>query len=214
MATEAHTSDGRMRSLQLTRLERFTDVVYAIILWRLFAMIPQPGGSDWSWDSISGFAVVEWPILLLCAIGVVFTIMYWLQSHTLLGKLQRSDGKHSVLSILQVFFLFTFLYAIRSGIALGASPSMRAFESLTAAAVGFSGGFAWAHAVKKGLLHSSVTKGEAVELRYRFLAEPVTALVTLPFVFTPLLWELSWFTYPIVIKVMKGRGAAAGKASN
>ena len=211
MAPDIPAAENRLRTLQLTRLERFTDVVYAIVLWRLFAMIPQPGRSDWSWDNISEFAAAEWPVLLLCAIGLVFTIMYWLQSHTLLGKLARSDGRHSILSILQIFFVFTFLYAIRSGIALGASPGMRAFESLTAAAIGFSGGFAWAHAVKKNLLHSSVTKAEAIELRYRFLAEPVTALVTLFFVFTPILWELSWFAYPIVIKIMKGRGKVAAQ---
>ena len=213
MAAELPAAEIRLRTLQLTRLERFTDVVYAIVVWRLFAMIPQPGRDGWHWDDISSFAGSEWPILLLCVIGLIFTIMYWLQSHTLLGKLQRSDGRHSVLSILQIFFLFTFLYAIRSGIALGASPSMRAFESLTAAAVGFSGGFAWAHAVKNKLVHSSVSSGEAVELRYRFLAEPVTALVTLPFVFTPILWELSWFTYPLVIKIMKGRGKAAASSA-
>ena len=203
------TAENRLGALRLTRLERLTDVVYAIVLWRLFAMIPQPGRDGWKWDDISSFAASEWPIFLLCAIGLIFTIMYWLQTHTLLGKLARSDARHSILSILQIFFLFTFLYAIRSGIALGASPSMRAFESITAAAVGFSGGFAWAHAVKKDLLHSSVTKAEAIELRYRFLAEPITALVTLFFVFTPILWELSWFANPLVIKFMKSRGRAA-----
>ena len=54
--------------------------------------------------------------------------------------------------------------------------------------------YAWR---KAGLVAPEVSMGEAVAISKRNLAEPVTAVLTIPFAFVgPIAWELSWFLYP------------------
>ena len=46
-------------------------------------------------------------------------------------------------------------------------------------------------------------RDEARAVRKRITAEPATALFTVPFIFTPIFWELAWFTYPAVRRVFR-----------
>lgn len=196
--------------LQLSRLERLTDVVYAIVLWRIFMLIPRPGVSEEEWSSVSAYLSDNVMALVLVIIGVAVTIIYWLQNNILFGNLEKTDGRHTALSILQVFCLLIFLYSLRLGIEMGASPATRAFESASAALLGITAGWAWTYAIKnRRLLLPEVTDEEALALRARFLAEPITAIITLPFSFTPILWEVSWLSYPVIVKLLRRRRQAS-----
>ena len=42
-------------TLQLSRLETLSDVVFALVLWRLFTLIPIPDQEEWGWRSIGEF---------------------------------------------------------------------------------------------------------------------------------------------------------------
>jgi hypothetical protein len=67
----------------------------------------------------------------------------------------------------------------------------------------------WSYASRhRRLLHADVTDDEARAVNRRIQAEPATALFTMPFVFTPLFWELAWFTYPAVRRFFR---RAAGR---
>jgi uncharacterized membrane protein len=188
-------------SLQLHRLERMVDVVYAIVIWRIFILLPNPTAEQLSWGHIGTFLGANIGIFLMVIIGVVVTIIYWIQNNVLFGNLQSTDTRHSILSILQIFFLLAFLVSLREGIELGPSAGTRALESITAALVGISGGWSWAYAVKNPrLLQPEVTEQYALQLRDRVLAEPITAIITLPCAFVgPIIWEISWLSYPLVI---------------
>jgi hypothetical protein len=47
MPTPKETEHGRR---QLRRLEVLTDVIFAIAIWRIFMMLPRPGGGERSGD--------------------------------------------------------------------------------------------------------------------------------------------------------------------
>ena len=204
----------RRESLQLRRLARMVDVVYAIIIWRAFMLLPRPTAEQWHLEHIGAFLSTNFGAFLVVIIGIAVTIIYWIQNNILLGNLQTTDSRHTILSILQLFFLLVFLVSLRLGIDLGASNGTRAFESLAAALVGIAGGWGWSYAIKNHrLLLPEVTEQYAYELRDRILAEPITALITIPFAFVgPILWEISWLTYPAVVWLVKRRRRA--KKSN
>jgi uncharacterized membrane protein len=203
---------GKLRrgSLQLQRLARMIDVVYAIIIWRSFMLLPRPSVGQLNWEHIGTFISTSLGGFLAVVIGIVVTIVYWIQNNTLFGNLQSTDSRHTILSILQLFFLLIFLVSLRLGIDLGASSFTRAFESVAAALVGVAGGWGWLYAVKNHrLLLPEVTEAYAHRLRDRILAEPITAIITIPFAFVgPILWEISWLTYPLVVWVVRGRRRA------
>ncbi len=200
----------KRESLQLQRLARMIDVVFAIVIWRTFMLLPKPAAKDLSWEHIGSFLGDHIGVFLMVIIGIVVTIIYWIQNNILLGNLQTTDSRHSILSILQLFFLLAFLVSLREGIELGPSTGTRALESVTAALVGISGGWGWAYAIKNHrLLLPEVTEQYALQLRDRILAEPITAVITIPCAFVgPIIWEISWFSYPLVVWMVRRRRRA------
>ncbi|MBW2408359.1 MAG: hypothetical protein JRF72_01080 [Deltaproteobacteria bacterium] len=207
--TEDKTRHNR-ESLQLQRLARIIDVVYAIVIWRIFMLFPSPTAEQLTWEHVGSFLGANIGVFLMAIIGIAVTIIYWLQNNLLFGNLQTTDGRHSILSILQIFFLLTFLVSLREGIELGPSTGTRALESITAALVGIAGGWGWAYAVKNHrLLLPEVTEQYALQLRDRILAEPITAIITIPCAFVgPIIWEISWFSYPLVVWLVRRRRQA------
>jgi hypothetical protein len=193
--------------VQLRRLERMSDVVYAIVIWRIFILLPSLTAEHLRWEDFSNYLSANVGTFLLVIIGVTVTIIYWLRNNLLLGNLQSTDTRHSALSILQLFFLIVFLVSLRESITLGSSPVIRVIESSSAAMVGIAGGWSWVYAVKNHhLLLPEVTEQYALKIRDRTLAEPITAIITIPMAFFgPYIWEISWLSYPLVVVFLKYR---------
>jgi hypothetical protein len=201
----------RRGALHLTRLERLTDVVYAIIIWQLFMLIPTPDSVGKDWDSVGAYFADNGWTLAVVLVGVGWAIVYWNQSNRLFAVLETTDSWHSALSILQLFFLFVFLYSMKLGVDIGGMAGTWAFESCSATAVGLCSLLAFEHARRRRrLLHADVTDDEARRIAIRIRAEPVTTGITIPFAFIPgpllfgfnLTWEFSFFLYPIVVAVV------------
>jgi uncharacterized membrane protein len=201
------SAKNRRVILQLARLETLTDVVFAIVIWRIFVLIPKPEEANWHWDHIGSFLTSNILTFALVIIGLAITIIYWLQNNALFGNLERTDSLHTAISILQLFFLLIFLYSIRLGVVLGASTATRAFESSAAALVGIASAAGWYYAMKnRRLLASDFTQQDANALLDRIMAEPITAIITLPCAFIgPVVWEISWLSYVLVASVLKRR---------
>ncbi len=185
---------SKIQTLQLSRLERLADVIYAIVLWRLFMLIPKPVSAEGSWHTFSEYLGENVFTLITVVIGVMFVIIYWLQSNKLMGNLVKSDSKHTILTIIQLFALLLFLMSLNLGVVLGGSAFTRVLESSTAALTGLSGAFAWRYGIKnRRLIQPDVNDFDAKKILDGVLAEPLTALMTIPFAFMgPWLWEASW----------------------
>ena len=197
----------KRESLQLRRLERIVDGVYAIIIWRSIMMFPIPTAEQLTWEHIGAFISTSFGDFLGIIVGIVIVIIYWLQNNVLFGNLQTTDSRYTILSVLQVFFVLLFLQASRLSIDLGSSNGTRMFESISVALVGITSSWGWSYAIKNHrLLLPEVTEQYAYQLRDRYLAEPLTALVTIPIVFVGAIpWEISWLSYPLVVKLVRHR---------
>ena len=123
-------------TLQLTRLVRVMDVVFAIVIWRLFMLLPRPADNGAEWDSVWAMLQEEWFSFLFVLLATVIVIIYWLQNNSLLGNLKKTNGVHTAISIFQLMFVLLFLYAINSGVILGEGADSRLFESVTAMMIG------------------------------------------------------------------------------
>ena len=198
---------ARRETRQLKRLERLMDVVFALILWRAITFFPTPTAKQFSWEQIGPFLSANIADLTLVLIGVLVVIVFWLQNNLLFGNLQATDTRHTIISILQLFFLLIFIKSLRIGVELEPSNITRTLESLTALMVGVAASWGWWYAIKnRRLLSPEVTDQYALQLRDRILAEPLTALITLPFAFiNPTLWEISWWSYPLVVWLVRRR---------
>ena len=184
---------------QIRRLETLIDVVFGITLWRLFILLPRPADNP-EWVTLVDIFKDSGMQFLIVTISLVIVIIYWLQSHTLFKYLVKTDVVHSVLSILQLFSLLLFLYAIGLSVVLETDGSSRMFESVMACLLGVFSYAAWYYALNKGeLVTTELSEEEVDTISDRIKAEPVTAAITIPFAFSMWMWELSWFIYPVVV---------------
>jgi uncharacterized membrane protein len=194
------TQTASEKNLKLIRLERVMDVVYALVIWRLFMILPRPEKGEGDTNSVLELLANNWDTFIIVLLALVIVIVFWLQNNSLFACLKATDRIHTAITIFQLFFLLFFLYSIGAGIRLGAAADSRLLESFAALLLAVSAYLGWFYAYRKGDLVSDdvpVEKSEA--LLKRNLAEPITALLTMPFAFMgPIAWELSWFLYPVI----------------
>lgn len=192
--------------LELKRLKMLIDVVYAVVVWRLFLVLPSPEGNGEKWDSVTSMILDEWAAFIVPALAMLIVIVYWVQNNELFGYLEHTDSIHTGISLFQVFSILLFLYSIRVGLSYEGATDARVFESVTAFLVGFFSYLGWWYAINNGLLKNDISQEKAMQIRKSNFAEPATALVTMPFAFvSAFLWELSWFLYPIIRKVFHSK---------
>ena len=195
-------SSNPQREEQLNRLTRVIDVVFALVIWRAFMLLPRVGENP-AWTSVADMLADEWQVFGVVLLLTLIVIIYWQQHNMITRPLVATDARHSGLAIFQLLFLLLFLYAISQGLQLGASASQRAFESSTAVLVGVFSNLSWRYATRnrKRMIDPEVSDEEIGLVSHRILAEPVTAVLTIPFAFMgPWFWELSWFLYPLIRK--------------
>ena len=193
---------------QLERLSVLTDVVYGVALVLVVTWLPLPEeshatGAVWLLDLWAEYS----NNIVAVAIGLVFSIMYWIRSNTLMTTLDRTDGVHTGLSIASVFFLLLLLYVVRVSAEV-AAPSRRAGESVAVALIGIAAGAAWWWARRRGLVREGISKEDMLGVQIEAFAEPIAALVTLPFAYVGgLAWNLAWFAYFPIAAFLRRRGA-------
>jgi uncharacterized membrane protein len=129
-------------------------------------------------------------------IGFVLITIYWFQSNKTSGNLVSTDGKHTMLSILQLFFLLLYLYSVRLDMETQSDVLALFMQSVSLALAGFAGVAAWVYASKHAeMVSEAVSAGEANELKISILSEPLAAAFTIPFAFIgPGIWNLSWLS--------------------
>ena len=190
---------------QLRRLEMLIDVVYALVIWRIFTLIPRPERGDFSFDTILEFLLSDKGDLIMVLVGMVIVIIYWTQNNTIFGNLERTDNRHTTLTIIQLFSLLLFLYAMRMGTFFEGTVGARVFESSAAALLGLTSAAGWYYAMhNQRLVREDMTGVEARDLLVKVLAEPTAALLTIPCAFIgPIVWEIAWLSFIPFAQLLK-----------
>ncbi len=194
---------------ELRRLESLIDTVFAIVIVVMVFDLPDPDESI-AFD-LADFVAFRMESLLVAMLGVIVLLVYWFQSNLLLGNLNRTDGKHAAISLLQVFMVLAYMLTVSLGIEVGTEPPVLAAQSIAAALVGFTAAAAWWYASYNRRLLDEVKA-----LRLRVLAEPLTAVLTLGLAFvSAVAWEIGWLAYPLIAAMLgkAGVGNSTGPVS-
>jgi uncharacterized membrane protein len=203
MSDRAETVDRG--HIALGRLETLVDSVFALVLVVLVVDFPRP--DDIQIRDAGAFLSANVDTLIGAVIGLVVVLTYWLQSNALCGVLERTDNRHSVMTVVQVFFVLTYLYMVGSALQLDdpRSSGALAIQSGSAALIGIAAAAAWWYAsYDRRLLAPDLDAAEVDGLRIRVLAEPLTAFLTLGLAFVDsTLWELGWLAYPLLARLLR-----------
>ena len=181
---------------QLGRLQTLIDVVFGLMIIRLFALLPHltnPESGDF--DPLIIFTE-SGENFVMFVIGFVLIAIYWYQNNKTTGNLVSTDMKHTTLSIVQLMFLLLYFYSIRLDMETQSDVLALFMQSVFLALAGYTGVVAWVYAYKHSdLVSDAVTQEEGSEIRISVLAEPLAATLTIPFAFIgPGAWNLSWLS--------------------
>ena len=188
---------------QLRRLQTLMDVIFGVLIIRLFMILPRPmevlAGNK---DPLIIFGEGQF---LMFIIGIILVSIYWFQSNKTNGNLIATDGKHSFISILQMLFLLLYFYSIGLDMATESDVLALFMQSVTLALAGFCGVGGWIYATRHAeLVSEAVTPEEAIEIRNSVLTEPLAAVITIPFAFVGVLaWNLAWLSVLVIGSFLK-----------
>lgn len=164
----------------LTRIQTLLDVVYGLMIFRLFMLIPRPTEEQLANRDFIQMFIENGTNLLVVFIGVVLIIIYWGQSTRQFGHLNRVDGTVATIAIVQVFCLLIYLYFMRLDNETDGDEFTLLMESVFMAIAGFLGIYNWQYSRKQGFFEESLTMKESYEMVYKFYPEPIVACLTIP----------------------------------
>ncbi len=181
---------------QLRRLQTLMDVVFGVLLIRIFTLLPHPVRPETgAFDPLVIFTEGGENFIMFI-VGFILITIYWIQNNKTTGNLVATDGKHTALSIAQLLFLLLYLYSVRLDMETNSDVLALFMQSVSLALAGFAGVAAWVYATKHTeMVSEAVSPEEANDLKISILAEPLAAVVTIPFAFIgPGIWNLSWLS--------------------
>jgi len=201
---DANAAAGRK---QLKRLETFLDVAYAVLFVDFIMYLPHT--EDMAWTALPygllSLLINDSANLLRLIIAVGLTLISWNLTHKLLGPLDRTNPRHTLLALLQLIFVCLFLFFAIADPALE-SLSSPVGQCLSLSLSGFIGIAGWSYARKNGLVRADLSETEKDEVPRNAIIEPVTALLNTGFAFVgPGAWTAGWFVIPMVLVGGRGR---------
>lgn len=199
--TEAQKERGLK---QLNRLNRVVDILYALMIFRAFLMLPRPEVDNFGKEELVEVLQASYINYLAMFVGLVLILIYWGQNNLQSGNLVRTDGKHSVSTLLQAFCLMIYLYFVRLDVEFDGAIITLQIESISLALAGLFSILSWAYAIKNNLLSDTVTTEEKRNVYLKLMPEPIVSLLSLPFaIYGPNIWTLSWLMLIPVSMILK-----------
>ena len=178
---------------QLLRLAIIIDVLYALIIYKLFLFLPRPDVDGFTKDDLVGVLSNSYLNYMVMFVGFVLVLIYWGQSNLQFGNLERTDGKHATLSLLQVITLMIYLYFVRLDVELDGAVIALQMESIFLAISGFFAIWSWHYAIKNSLISKNLTKEDQGNVYLKLMPEPIVSVLSFPFAaFGADVWTLSW----------------------
>lgn len=191
----------------LDRLETLIDSIYALVIVFLVSQFPNPLGFEDQFSGFGDFLRSEGGELAGPFIGLILMVIYWLQNNLLFGYLERTDNKHAILALSQLFFVLLYLYTSDLLDAFPDTDTILAMQSATFAIMGILAVWGWLYATRdRRLLGTDLDDEQIRVITSKILPEPITALITLPFAFVgATAWNLSWLAAPLVMLLVVRR---------
>ena len=178
---------------QLFRLQTLIDVVYGIMLFRLFLFLPRPEVDNFGAKELVKVLSESYVNYLVIVVGIFMLIVYWGQSNVQFGNLVRTKTNHAILAILQVVFLLIYFYFVRLDVQFDGARITLQMESIFLALAGLMSVLGWYYAVKHDLVDPKLSEDEKYSVYLKLIPEPVVSILTFPFAYLGAgAWTASW----------------------
>lgn len=178
---------------QLFRLEVLIDVLFALMIYKLFTLMPNPQVDGFGRAQLYEVLTTSYLNYTVIIIGLVLILLYWGMNNMQFGNLERTDGKHATLSILQVFSLMIYIYFVRLDAEFEGEVFLMQAQSIFLAIAGFLSVGSWHYANKNGLVGDAPSELEKDRIYIKLMPEAIVSILTIPLAwFGPIIWTIGW----------------------
>ena len=169
------------------------NVLYALMIFQIFLILPRLGDPELAYLTLPQVYGEHINQLLVMVVGMILTVMYWIQFNIQMGNLVRSSVVHASLALTQMVFLMLYLYFLRFDMEFDGMKLALQMESVFLALAGFVAAFNWRYARIKHLTSDQITTKEELGIFYKILPEPLASAFSFPFAgFGPNIWSLAF----------------------
>lgn len=178
---------------QLQRVSIIVDVLFALMIFRLFTLMPNPTLDGFDRSNVTDVLLTSYLNYAAIGVGLVLTLLYWGLNNVVFNNLKRTNPLHSVLTIVQVFLLMLYLYFVKLDLEMDSPLVILIAQSVSLALAGFAALLAWYYANRNNLVSKKLTTEELDKIYLKIMPEPIVSVLTIPFAwFGPGIWTASW----------------------
>lgn len=184
-----------MNDRGLRSLNRFLDVVFALVFFRIVEFLPSFEDRHWTQLPYGLLSLLqsEPANLTRVVFGVIIVVYYWDRKNALLSVVEKSNGVFATLSVGSLFFICLFMYALVADPAYAGGPPTLLLQSLSIFMASLLAFCALHYAIRFGLTPPAM-RPTAERLTRADLSNPLTAVVAAGLSWSGLaVWTLSWF---------------------
>lgn len=198
-------SDTRDQALR--SLNRFIDVVIALLFFRAVEYLP--AFQDGRWTQLPHgllSLLASQPVNLTRVIfGLLIIIYYWDRKNAFIGLIARSNATLATLTIASLAFICLFMWALYADPTyIGGAPTLL-LQSLSYAIASLLGFIALRYAIGANLTRPDL-KAQAEQFARIDLSNPLTALIAAALSWSGLvIWTISWFVLMPLLAFLLGR---------
>jgi uncharacterized membrane protein len=179
----------------LKRIQTLVDVVYGLILFELFLLLPKPTKEIIVEGKVKELFNEHGAEILTGAMGIMWVIQYWGQSNTMFGYLKRTNKTITSMAIFQLFVLMLYLYFIMVDNEIGGHVYTLILQSICLAIAGIIGIVIWRYASLNAMLFDELKQDQRHKIQLSILPEPIAAIITIPVAFLgPTWYSIVWFS--------------------
>jgi hypothetical protein len=185
-------ADERLRSL-----DRFLDVVFALMFFRIVQFLPSFQDRHWVAlpHGLISLLAADPTNLARIVFGLIVVVYYWTRKNALLSLVVRSDGAFATLSITSLSLLCFFAYALVADPTLVGGPPTLLLQSVSLFLASLFGFLALRYAIRSGLMRPDRTPS-AEHIAWVDLSNPLTAMIAIGLSWSgATVWTLSWFVF-------------------
>lgn len=201
------TSDQTLRSLN-----RFVDVVYALLFFRAIEYLPSFQDGRWTHfpNGLLSLLASQPANLTRVIFGVVIIVYYWGRKNGFSVFIARSNAMFATLTIASLAFLCLFMWALYADPTYIGGPPTLLLQSLSLA-IGSLLGFIALHYAIRAKLTQPELNASAEQFARTDISNPLTAVIAAALSWSGLpIWTLSWFILmPLFSMLLARRRPAA-----
>lgn len=199
----------------LRSLNRFVDVVFALLFFRAIEYLPSFQGGRWTElpHGLLSLLASQPANLTRVIFGLLIIVYYWSRKNSVSVLIARSNAMFATLMIASLAFICVFMWALYADPTYIGGPSTLLLQSLSLAIASLLGYIAMRYAIRANLTRPEL-KASAEQFTRTDLGNPLTAVIAAALSWTGLtIWTLSWFILMPVFSMLLARRRPANSAA-